>query len=86
METSFLAQKWNTLQSIDKLYTDSNDGINKILKLFVLLFADYTVIMAENERDMLRNVDLLNKYYKCNKLKVNTNKTKLMVFIRPKDT
>ena len=33
---------------IDKLYNDSNGGINGMLNLFVLLYADNTDIMAEN--------------------------------------
>ena len=85
METFFPSQKWNTLRSIEKLYNDSNGGINGMLNLFVLLFADDTVIMAEkNEHDMQRNLDLLNEYCICNKLKVNIRKTKIMVFARSK--
>ena len=70
------AQKWNILTFIDRLYNDSNDGINGMLNLFVLLYADDTVIMAENEHDMQRNLDLLNEYCICNKLKINIIKTK----------
>ena len=64
IETFFLAQKWNTLICIDKLYNDSNDGINAMLNMFVLvlLCVDMTVLMAENEHDMQRNLDLLNIY------------------------
>ncbi len=67
METFFPAQKWNTLNNFDKLYNDSNDGINGMLNLFVLLYADDTVIMAEHEHDMQRNLDLLNEYCVCKK-------------------
>ena len=84
MEIFFPSQKWNTLKFIEKLYNDSNDGINGKLNLFVLLYADDTVIMAENEHDMQRNLDLLNEYCICNKLKVNISKTKMMVFARSK--
>jgi hypothetical protein len=35
METFFPAQKWNKLKKIDKLYNDSNDGINGMVNLFV---------------------------------------------------
>ena len=85
METFFPSQKWNTLRSIEKLYNDSNGGINGMLNLFVLLYADDTVIMAEtNEHDMQRNLDLLNEYCICNTLKVNIRKTKMMVFARSK--
>ena len=60
METFFPSQKWNTQTFIEQLYNDSNDGINGMLNLFVLLYADDTVIMAENEYDMQsqRNLDL----------------------------
>ena len=55
-----------------------------MLHLFVLMYADDTVIMAENEHDMQRNLNLLNDYCNCNKLKVNISKTKIMVFARSK--
>ena len=32
--------------------------INGMLNLFVLLYADDTIIMAENECDMQRNLDI----------------------------
>ena len=80
----FPAQKWNTLTFTDKLYNDSNDGINGMLNMFVLLYADDTVVMAENEHDMQRNLDLLNENFICNKLKVNISKTKMTVFARLK--
>ena len=48
-----------------------------MLNLFVLMYADDTVIMAENEHDMQRNLNLLNDYCNCNKLKVNISKTKI---------
>ena len=35
METFFSVKKWNTLKCVDKLYNDSNDGING---LFNMLF------------------------------------------------
>ena len=47
-----------------------------MLNLFVLLYADDTVIMAENECGMQRNLNLLNEYCNCNGLRVNTRKTK----------
>ena len=44
---------------------------------FVLLCADDMVIIAENECDMQRNLNLLNEYFGCNGLRVNINKTKI---------
>ena len=55
-----------------------------MLNLSVLMYADDTVIMAENEHDMQMNIDLLNDYCKCNKLNVTISKTKSMVFARYK--
>ena len=84
METFFTEQIWNTLKFIDKLYTDSHDEVTGMLNLFVLImYADDTVIMAENEHDMQRNLNLLNYYCNCNKLKVNISKKK-KVFARSK--
>ena len=51
-----------------------------MLNLFVLMYADDTVIMAENEHDMQRDLSLLNYYCKCNKLKVSISITQIMVF------
>ena len=42
-----------------------------MLNLFVLLYADDTVIMAENECGMQRNLNLLNEYCNCNGLRVH---------------
>ena len=47
-----------------------------MLNLFVLLYADDTVIMAENECGMQKNLNLLNEYCNCNGLRVNI-KTRL---------
>ena len=55
-----------------------------MLNLFVLLYADDSVKMAVNEHDMQRNLDLMNEYCICNKLKANFSKTKMMVFARSK--
>ena len=86
METFVTEQKWNTLKFIDKLYTviHSHDEVTGMLNLFVLMYADDTFIMAENEHDMQRNLNLSNDYCNCNKLEVNISKTKIMVFARSK--
>ena len=80
MEKFFTKQKWNTLYYIDKLYNATNGGVKRMLNLCVLLYADDTVIMAENESDMQKNLYLLNEYCDCNGLRVNISKTKIMVF------
>ena len=67
-----------------KLYTDSHDEVAGMLNLFVLMYADDTVIIAENEHDMQRNLNLFNDYCNYNKRKVNISKTEIMVFARSK--
>ena len=48
------------------------------------MYADDTVIKAENECGMQMNFNLLNEYCNCNGLRVNISKTKMMVFARSK--
>ena len=54
-----------------------------LILVAMLTIPDFT-LMAENEHDMQRNLNLLNYYCNCNKLKVNISKTKIMVFARSK--
>ena len=59
METCFTDHKWKALKFIDKLYTDSHDEITGMLNLFVFLMYAYdTIIMAENEHDIQRNLKI----------------------------
>ena len=84
LDTFFTKQKWDTLDYNDKLYSDCNNNVSRMLNLFVLLYADDTVIMAENECGMQKTLNLLNEYCNCNGLRVNIRKTKIMVFARSK--
>ena len=84
LDTFFTKQKWDTLDYIDKLYSDCNNNVSRMLNLFVLLYADDTVIMAEHECGMQKTLNLLNEYCNCNGLRVNIRKTKIMVFARSK--
>ena len=54
------------------------------LKLFVLLYADDTIILAENERDLQAALDSVQEYCTKFKLIVNINKTKIIIFSRGK--
>ena len=64
------------------LSLESEDAL--LLKLFVLLYADDTIILAENERDLQRALNSIHEYYNKFKLIVNTNKTKIIIFSRGK--
>ncbi len=55
-----------------------------LLKLFVLLYADDTIILAENEHELQCALSAVHEYCEVNKLSVNTSKTKIIVFSRGK--
>ena len=61
---------------------ESEDAL--FLKLFVLMYADDTIILAENERDLQRALNSVHEYCTEFKLIVNTNKTKIIIFSRGK--
>ena len=56
------------------LTIESEDAL---FKLFVLLYADDTIILAENQRDLQTYLDSVYEYCTKHKLIVNTNKTKI---------
>ena len=51
-----------------------------VLKLFLLLYADDIVIFSETEKGLQTGLDILYAYCQSWKLKVNIQKTKVMVF------
>ena len=55
-------------------------------KIFCLLYADDTIILAESPSQLIKALDALNLY--CNKwgLKVNVDKTKIVIFSKGKVT
>lgn len=63
------------------------EGVHVYLKLFILLYADDTVIFSENEIDLQKALDQFKLYCETWKLNINVNKTKVMIFSkgRPKN-
>ena len=61
---------------------ESEDAL--FFKLFVLFYADDTIILAENERDLQTALDPVHEYCIKFKLIVNTNKTKIIICSRGK--
>ncbi len=51
-----------------------------MIKLFILLYADDIVIFAESEHGMQTGLNILSQYCDKWKLKVNTAKTKILIF------
>ena len=67
----------NGLKSITE---DFEGELDVYLKLFVLLYADDTVIMSESKEDMQNQLNVFNDFCKKWKLKVNAEKSKVLVF------
>ena len=54
------------------------------MKLFLLLYADDTVIFAESQQELKQILKLFEHYCNIWKLKVNVSKTKIVVFSKKK--
>ena len=50
--------------------------------MFVLLYADVTIVLAENVCELEKDLDAVHDYCGMYKLTVNTKKTKIIVFSR----
>ena len=51
-----------------------------MLKLYLLLYADDIVILAESREGLQEGLDILAEYCKIWKSTVNKDKTKIMIF------
>ena len=61
----------------DPLLLDCNEQLNDYIKLFIVLYADDTAIIADNPANLQKGLDLLTQYCDQWKLKVNIEKTKV---------
>lgn len=55
-----------------------------LMKLFVLLYADDTILLAENEHQLQTSLNSLHDYCLTSKLCVNISKTKIVIYSRGK--
>ena len=62
----------------------SDDDIELYLKLYLLLYADDTIMMAESECELQAALNVAHHYCTLWKLPNNTQKTKVMIFSRGK--
>jgi len=81
-----VSQVYNGLNELKDviLHNLSDDDVEVFVKLYILLYADDTVIMAESEKELQRALDGMYEYCVDNKLVVNANKTKIVIFARGK--
>ena len=62
----------------------AGDYMELYRKLFILLYADDTVILAESANDMQMALHSLKDYCSQNELTLNTSKSKVIVFSKGK--
>ena len=74
---TFLSEKYNGLAKVSESISSE---LQIYLRIFSLLYADDTLVLAETATDLQKSLDGLYEY--CNKwaLKVNLDKTKIIVF------
>ena len=83
---TFVRQRYSGIDllppNLKRLMFDNN--IDVFLKLFSLLYADDTLILASSEDELQLALNALNEYCKSWSLCVNVNKTKIVIFSRGK--
>lgn len=70
----------NIDSGVECFSSDFDDSVYIYLKLFVLLYADDTVILSESADGLQSALDVYNEYCKQWKLTVNMNKSMVIVF------
>ena len=68
------------LDDIVKSLETENIGIHLSETLFILLYADDIILLAESEEDLQTLLYKLESYCILNEMKININKTKFMIF------
>ena len=63
------------IQEMDQLVHDQTEDLVSYLKLYILMYADDTVLLAESPEDLQKYFDTLNEYCNNFDLKINTSKT-----------
>ena len=53
-------------------------------KLYILLYADDTVLLAVSQKDLQQSINLMDRYFSMWKLNINVSKTEITVFSRGK--
>ena len=84
--SEFISRAYNGLNDISEMSKIllSNDEIEVLFKLYVLLYADDTVIFAESKEELQSALNAMYLYSKSWDLEVNPTKTKVTVFCNRK--
>ena len=69
---------------LEQLRSKCEEMISTYVEIFLLLYADDTVLIAETKENLQRNLDIFYNYCEFWQLSVNTNKTKILIFSKRK--
>ena len=81
-----MSQKYDGLKYLSECVSNVllDDDIEVFLKLYLLMYADDTLIFAESEPDLQKALNEMSNYCSLWKLTVNPTKTKVVIFGRGK--
>ena len=74
----------NTLKSQAENMNLEASVVNTLFQMFILLYADDTILIAETPSSLQTSLDAMYEYCSKWKLKINVSKTKVMVFSKGK--
>ena len=75
----YSSNKYNGLSFINISDLSNDINLDTYLKLYVLLYAEDTVILAESPRELQLALDAMDRYCTLWKLKMNVSKRKVLV-------
>ena len=82
--TDFVSHAYmSAISDVTHEMLDDND-VEVFLRLFLLLYADDTIILAESEQKLKAAPWAVQHYCKICRLEVNTQKTKVVIFSKGK--
>ena len=80
----FIAGKSNGIDLLPTGIANKLESVRVFFKLFTLLYADDTVVLATNEKELQNSLNVIHEYCDLNDLNVNVDKTKIVIFSRGK--
>ena len=82
----FLHDKYEGLKLTSEIQNEHKivNEMEKYIKLFVLMYADDTILLAESEKELQNALNAMSDYCEMWKLQLNVKKMKVVVFSRGK--
>ena len=70
----------NNIDGLEKISSICQESLLIYIKLFLILYADDTVLMSETQEGSQKTLTAFENFYNNWKLKLNTSQTKVIVF------